>query len=103
MDLIGQESLYGSGSAAHEDQLHIEPLALVKTFFSANHHRQNLDAGRRKRAAHRLTGSLIDKRENTDHRDENTFPHNFSFHESDIVPIKRRVSNVKFIYLGQRL
>jgi hypothetical protein len=47
-----------------------------------------------------LTGSLNDKRENTDHRDENTFPHNFSFHESDTAPIKRQVLNVKFIYLA---
>ena len=59
VDLIGQERLYGSGSAAHEDELHIQSLALVKTFFRANHHWKNLYAGRRECAANRLAGGLI--------------------------------------------
>jgi hypothetical protein len=71
MDLIGKQSLYGRRSAAHEDELQIQALALVESPFLPHHHWQDLYARRWKRAAHRLTLGAISRKEKTCNSDNN--------------------------------
>ena len=75
MDLVGEQRLHRRRRAAHEDQFQIQSLAFVKTSFRRHHHRQNLNARRWKRAAHRLALSLSSGSENKNQSNENDSPH----------------------------
>src|SRR5262245_8863241 len=44
MNLIGEQRLHCGRSPAYEDQLKIQPLALVEAFFLRHHHREYLNA-----------------------------------------------------------
>src|SRR5262245_65721746 len=82
MNLIGEQRLHCGRSAAYEDQLKIQPLALVEAFFLRHHHREYLNARRRKRAADRLALYSINRDEETGTRNNQKQPPRISLSEA---------------------